>query len=66
MLFIVQIILGAVALGSLHGSNCKMGDDDLETAIRKLFIQQDSKSVKAINHIQKNVSRKNTVSDVIF
>jgi hypothetical protein len=55
MLFIVQIVMGAIALGSISGANCD-DDNDTEKAVQQLFLRQDNAAVKRINHIQKNVS----------
>ncbi|RZC43281.1 23 kDa integral membrane protein-like [Asbolus verrucosus] len=53
MLFIVQIILGAVALGSLSGAH-QSEEDEVRKAVRKLFMRDDSDAHKVIHHIQKN------------
>jgi CD63 antigen len=53
MLFIVQIVMGAIALGSISGANCD-DDNDTEKAVQQLFLRQDNAAVKRINHIQKN------------
>jgi hypothetical protein len=55
MLFIVQIVMGAIALGSISGANCD-DDNDTEKAVQQLFLRQDNAAVKRINHIQKNVN----------
>ena len=55
MLFIVQIVLGAIALGLVSAGN--KDDDETEKAVEKLFVRiNDDSAVKRINHIQKNVS----------
>ncbi|KAJ3642822.1 hypothetical protein Zmor_025575 [Zophobas morio] len=53
MLFIVQIVLGAIALGLVSAGN--KDDDETEKAVEKLFVRiNDDSAVKRINHIQKN------------
>ncbi|EFA10401.2 23 kDa integral membrane protein [Tribolium castaneum] len=51
VLFIVQIVLGAIALGSVSGG--RREDDEIEKDVQRLFRRQDDVAVKRINHIQK-------------
>lgn len=61
ILFIIQIVLGAIALGSVSNSRCEL-DEEMEKSVRALFLKQDDASVKTINSLQRTVSNFFTIN----